>query len=70
MKFGRFIGDDPYTFGHINSLTTDDEGNVYATACAGDLNQYSPILRVFAGDGRLPAHSDPLSSEFENTTGK
>lgn len=51
VKFGRFIGQDPYTFGFINSLTTDENGNLYATACAGDTNQYSPTLRVFAPDG-------------------
>lgn len=51
VKFGRFIGEDAYTFGFINSLITDNEGNLYATACAGDTNQYSPTLRVFAPDG-------------------
>jgi hypothetical protein len=51
VQFGRFIGQDPCTFGFINSLTTDADGNLYATACAGDTNQYSPTLRVFAPDG-------------------
>ena len=42
VKFGRFIGQDPYTFGFINSLITDENGNLYATACAGDTYQYAP----------------------------
>lgn len=51
VKFGRFIGQDPYTFGFINSLTTDEAGNLYATACAGDTYQYALTLRVFSPDG-------------------
>lgn len=52
VRFGRFIGQDPYTFGHINSLATDADGNLYATASAGDCNQYAPTLRAFGPDGK------------------
>ena len=51
VKFGRTIGEDPYTFGRINSLATDEDGNLYATACVGDCNQYALTLKVFTPEG-------------------
>ena len=65
VVFGRFIGEDPYTFGFINSLVSDAEGNLYATACAGDTNQYSPTLRVFGADGRYLRTLIPFSADLK-----
>jgi len=51
VKFGRFIGEDPYTFGRIHSVATDEEGKLYVSAYEGGLNQNMDTLRVFAPDG-------------------
>src|SRR6185295_7511010 len=29
FAFGRFVGEDPYSFGAVESLCTDDAGNLY-----------------------------------------
>jgi len=51
VKFGRHIGEDPYTFGSINSLTTDEDGRLYVTACRGGAGQNLDVLRAFNSDG-------------------
>ncbi len=50
-RFGRFIGEDPYTFGGIHAITTDQAGNLYVMAYRGGLNQNMDTLRVFNPDG-------------------
>ncbi len=39
VKLANFIGEDPYIFGSINSIATDEEGNLYAMAHIGGANQ-------------------------------
>src|SRR5438309_2248925 len=29
FKFGRFVGEDPYSFGAVDGLCTDEAGNLY-----------------------------------------
>jgi len=51
VKLGRFLGDDPYTFGGINSVATDEDGRLYVMSFEGGLNQNMDTLRVFGADG-------------------
>jgi len=52
VKFGRFIGGDPYTFGQIDAVAADEDGNLYMTANRGELGQDSLTLKVFSPEGR------------------
>jgi len=47
FKFGRFIGEDPYTFGAVDGLATDEDGNLYISSYAGTHNQGERTLRVY-----------------------
>jgi hypothetical protein len=51
MKFGRFIGEDPCTFGGITSVAADETGNVYITGHGGNRNQNFRTIRVFDPQG-------------------
>ncbi|MCW8130489.1 MAG: hypothetical protein KIS92_09090 [Planctomycetota bacterium] len=66
FKFGRFIGEDPYTFGSVDGLASDEEGNLYISSYAGTHNQGARTVRVYDGQGRylrelapFPASVDP-----------
>jgi hypothetical protein len=65
VKFGCMVGADPYTFGRINSLATDDEGNLYTTACVGDCNQYAISLKVFSPEGRYLRTLIPFPADLK-----
>jgi len=71
LKFGRFIGADPYNFGAIDSLVTDEEGNVYVMGFGGEANQGHMVLRVFDAQGRylreiLPFPADLAPDAMKN----
>jgi hypothetical protein len=51
VALGGFVGGDPFTFGAINSIATDETGRLYVTAFAGGLYQNMDTLRVFSPDG-------------------
>ncbi|MCG3178379.1 MAG: hypothetical protein BIFFINMI_00706 [Phycisphaerae bacterium] len=51
VKLARFIGGDPFVFGSITSIATDDDGNLYAMSNRGQTNQNIDTLRMFAPDG-------------------
>jgi DNA-binding beta-propeller fold protein YncE len=53
MKFGRFIGQDPYIFGGVDSLVTGDDGNLYVTGFSGPANECQKTLRVFSPEGKF-----------------
>lgn len=61
VKFGRMIGEDPYTFGTIDSIAIDEDGKLYMTAFLGDCNQYAQVLRVFGPDGQYRRTLIPFS---------
>lgn len=67
VAFDRHVGEDPYTFGAISSIATDETGRLYVGAFVGGLNQNMDTLRVFAPDGAyertLIPFSDTLSPE-------
>jgi len=52
VKFGRLIGADPYNFGAIDSMATDEDGNIFIMGCQEEQNQMNMTLRVFDPNGR------------------
>jgi hypothetical protein len=52
VVFGRFIGEDSFTAGGINSIVTDETGKLYVMSSAGSKNQNMDTLRVYAPDGK------------------
>ncbi len=63
-RFGNFIGEDPSLFGSIHSLATDEDGNLYAMAWEGGLNQNLDTLRVFSPEGRYLRTLIPLPADL------
>lgn len=64
LKFGRFIGADPYNFGAVDSLATDQQGNVYVMGFGGEANQGQMVLRVFDGKGRYLREILPFPADL------
>ena len=64
VKFGRFIGDDPYTFGGINSIAADEDGRLHAMSFDGALNQNMDTLRVFSADGSYQRTLLPFAADL------
>jgi hypothetical protein len=52
VKFGGFIGEDPYTVGGVNSLACDADGGLYVMFRRGGANQDVDVLRFYTPDGR------------------
>ena len=65
VKFGRMIGEDPYTFGYIDSIATDEDGNLYITASASECYQSAQCLRVFAPDGTYLRTLIPFAADLK-----
>lgn len=63
VKFGRMIGEDPYNFGAIDSIATDEDGDLYITSTTSDCNQSAQTLRVFGGDGRYLRTLIPFAAD-------
>lgn len=63
--FGRFIGEDPYTFGALTSIATDEDGRLYITANPGSLNQNVEGLRVFSPEGEYIRTLIPFSADLK-----
>jgi hypothetical protein len=51
FKFGRFIGDDPYTFGSVDGIACDEDGNVYIEGNRGTHNQSVRTVRKYDSNG-------------------
>jgi hypothetical protein len=64
VKFSRLIGEDPYIFGGINSIVTDEEGNLYAMGHVGGANQNYDCLRVFTPDGKYIRTALPFPADL------
>lgn len=69
-QFGRFIGEDPYTFGGMIGLACDEEGSVYIMGLGGTHNQRSRSLRVFDPDGRYLRELIPFPADLAPGTMK
>lgn len=65
VAFGRFVGEDPYTFGAISSIATDAAGRLHVTAFVGGLNQNMDTLRVFSPDGAYERTLIPFSETLD-----
>jgi hypothetical protein len=67
VKFGRFIGDDPYSFGGFSSIAADDAGNLYIMGFGGNRNQNYRVIRVFDADGRYLREIMPFPADLPPT---
>jgi len=65
VALGRFVGEDPYTFGSISSISADETGRLYVGAFVGGLNQNMDTLRVFGSDGVYERTLIPFSETLE-----
>src|SRR6185503_7986358 len=65
VALSRFVGEDPYTFGSISSIATDEAGKLYVGAFVGGLNQNMDTLRVFGADGGYERTLIPFSETLE-----
>ncbi|MBI3828627.1 MAG: hypothetical protein HY291_03870 [Planctomycetes bacterium] len=70
FKFGRFIGEDPYTFGSVDGLASDEDGNLYISSYAGTHNQGARTLRVYDGQGRYLREIAPFPASLKPETMK
>ncbi len=64
VKFGRLIGAEPYNFGSIDSIVTDEDGNVYISGAGGEANQTAMCVRVFDGEGRYLRELIPFPADL------
>lgn len=51
VKFGQLIGADPYNFGAIDGIISDEDGNVYISGSRAVGNQMAMCVRVFDSEG-------------------
>lgn len=64
-KLGRFLGEDPYTFGAINAIATDAENKLYVSAFAGETNQNTSVLRRFSAEGAYERTLIPFAANMK-----
>ncbi|MBE7464138.1 MAG: hypothetical protein HS116_11715 [Planctomycetes bacterium] len=64
FKFGRMIGEDPYTFGSVDGLACDEDGNLYISSYQGTHNQGARTVRVYDGQGRYLREIAPFPSKL------
>lgn len=64
FKFGRFIGEDPYTFGSVDGLASDEDGSLYVSSYAGTHNQGARTVRVYDGQGRYLREVAPFPASL------
>jgi hypothetical protein len=65
FKFGRFVGEDPYSFGAVDGLCTDAEGNLYISGYAGVANQGARTVRVYDLQGRYVRELMPFPANLK-----
>lgn len=65
IQFGKFIGQDPYIFGEINSLAFDEENKMYLMSYIGGYNQNMDSLRVFSNTGKYIKSLIPFSETLK-----
>ena len=64
FKFGRFIGEDPYTFGNVDGIACDEEGNVYIDGNGGTHNQAVRTVRKYDSQGRYQKEILPFPPDL------
>ena len=65
FTFGRFIGEDPYTFGNVDGLGTDADGNLYISGFSGTHNQGARTLRQYGSQGQYLREYLPFPSDLK-----
>jgi hypothetical protein len=65
FKFGRFVGEDPYTFGAVDGLCTDDAGNLYISGYAGVANQGARTVRMYDLQGQYLRELMPFPANLK-----
>jgi len=64
VKFGRFLGDTPYIFGALKSMSADEAGNLYMLGYGGNRNQNFRSIRVFDAEGRYLRELLPFPADL------
>lgn len=64
VRFGRFAGGDPFTFGTMYGAAVDEDGCVYILGGGGTLNQGQLTLRVFDPEGRYLREIVPFPADL------
>ena len=65
FKFGRFIGEDPYSFGAVDGLSTDEAGNLYISGYAGVGNQGARTVRMYDLEGQYLRELMPFPANLK-----
>ena len=65
FKFGRFVGEDPYSFGAVDGLCTDDAGNLYISGYAGTANQGARTVRMYDLQGQYLRELMPFPANLK-----
>ncbi|HUT35475.1 MAG TPA: hypothetical protein VNE39_18450 [Planctomycetota bacterium] len=66
VRFGRFLGgDDPYTFGLIASMVSDEQGNLYAVGYREEDSLTCMTLRAFSPEGKYLRTLMPFPADLE-----
>lgn len=65
IQFNKYIGQDPYIFGAIHSLTFDEENKMYLMSFIGGYNQNMDSLRVFSNNGKYIKSLIPFSENLK-----
>ena len=62
--FGRFVADDPYTFGGVEDLCSDETGTLYVMGYTGNRNQNMYTVRAFDAQGNYLRQILPFAADL------
>lgn len=65
FAFGRFVGEDPYSFGAVDGLWTDESGNLYISGYAGVANQGARTVRMYDLQGQYLRELMPFPANLK-----
>jgi hypothetical protein len=65
FKFGRFLGEDPYSFGAVDGVCTDEAGNLYISGYAGVANQGARTVRMYDVQGQYLRELMPFPANLK-----
>ena len=65
FKFGRFVGEDPYSFGAVDGVCTDEAGNLYVSGYAGVANQGARTVRMYDVQGQYLRELMPFPANLK-----
>lgn len=64
VKFNSLIGSDPYNFGAIDGIVSDEDGNVYISGSRAVGNQMAMCVRIFDSEGRYIRELMPFPADL------